>query len=148
MLLHKILIIYDENEISSLMLQYLQMEGYNKVDRAFNGLEGLEKYKALSPDLVLMHIEMPVMDGYESSCEIKAFDPEANILVLTGNPDNTRAQRVLKEDMACALLQKPYGLRDLGAHYPGKSSSMFLTLIRCMRRTRSENDKNSLFESG
>ena len=97
MLPHKILIIDDENDISSLMLQYLQMEGYDKVDRASNGLEGLEKYKALSPDLVL-----------------KAFDPEAKILVLTGNPDDTRAQRVLKEDMAFALLQKPYKLRDLG----------------------------------
>ncbi len=114
MLPHKILIIDDENDIASLMLRYLRMEGYDKVDRASNGLEGLEKYKVLSPDLVLMDIEMPVMDGYQSSCEIKAFDPEAKILILTGNPDDTRAQKVLKEDMAFALLQKPYSLRDLG----------------------------------
>ena len=114
MLPHKILIIDDENDIASLMLRYLRMEGYDKVDRASNGLEGFEKYKALSPDLVLMDIEMPVMDGYQSSCEIKAFDPEAKILVLTGNPNDTRAQKVLKEDMAFALLQKPYSLSDLG----------------------------------
>ena len=114
MLPHKILIIDDENDIASLMLRYLRMEGYDKVDRASNGLEGLEKYKALSPDLVLMDIEMPVMDGYQSSCEIKAFDPEAKILVLTGNPNDTRAQKVLKEDMAFALLQKPYTLSNLG----------------------------------
>jgi len=114
MLPQTILIIDDENDISSLMLHYLQMEGYDKVERASNGLEGFEKYKTLSPDLVLMDIEMPVMDGYESSCEIKAFDPEAKILVLTGNPDDTRAQRVLKEDMAFALLQKPCKLKDLG----------------------------------
>ncbi len=114
MLPHKILIIDDEDNISSLMLRYLQREGYDKVDRASNGLEGLEKYKALSPDLVLMDIEMPVMDGYQSSCEIKAFDPEAKILVLTGNPNDTRAQKVLKEDMAFALLEKPYALTALG----------------------------------
>ncbi len=114
MLPHKILIIDDENDIAGLMLRYLRMEGYDKVDRASNGLEGLEKYKALSPDLVLMDIEMPVMDGYQSSCEIKAFDPEAKILILTGNPNDTRAQKVLKEDMAFALLQKPYSLSDLG----------------------------------
>ena len=114
MLPHKILIIDDENDLSSLMLRFLRKEGYDKVDRASNGLEGFEKYKALSPDLVLMDIEMPVMDGYQSSCEIKAFDPEAKILILTGNPNDTRAQRVLKEDMAFALLQKPYSLSDLG----------------------------------
>lgn len=114
MLPHKILIIDDEDDIATLMLQYLRKEGYDKVDRASNGLEGLEKYKVLSPDLVLMDIEMPVMDGYQSSCEIKAFDPEAKILVLTGNPNDTRAQKVLKEDMAFALLQKPYSLSDLG----------------------------------
>lgn len=59
-------------------------------------------------------ILMPVMDGYESSREIKAFDPKAKILVMTGNPNDTRAQKVLKEDMAFALLQKPYSLNDLG----------------------------------
>jgi len=114
MLPHKILIIDDENDISSLMLQFLQMEGYNKVDRASNGLEGFEKYKALSPDLVIMDIEMPVMDGYESSCKIKSIDPEAKIVVLTGNPNDTRAQKVLEEDIALALLQKPCKLGDLG----------------------------------
>jgi CheY-like chemotaxis protein len=115
MLPQTILIIDDDNDISSLMLQYLQTEGYDNVERASNGLEGFEKYKALSPDFVFMDIEMPVMDGYESCCAIKAFDPEAKILVITGNPNDIRAQRVLKEDMAFALLKKPCKLKELGS---------------------------------
>ncbi|NQU14940.1 MAG: response regulator, partial [Desulfobacteraceae bacterium] len=75
---------------------------------------GLEKYKALLPDLVFMDIEMPVMDGYESSCKIKSFDPKARILVVTGDPGDSRAQRVLEEGIALTLLKKPLELRDLG----------------------------------
>jgi len=114
MLPQKILIVDDEKPISSLMLKFLQKAGYHNVERASNGQEGLEKYKALLPDLVFMDIEMPVMDGYESSCKIKSFDPKARILVVTGDPGDSRAQRVLEEGIALTLLKKPLELMDLG----------------------------------
>lgn len=47
-----------------------------------------------------MDIEMPVMDGYESSSKIKSFDPKARILVLTGNPNDARAKRIMEEGIA------------------------------------------------
>ncbi|MDY7035274.1 MAG: response regulator [Thermodesulfobacteriota bacterium] len=109
----KILIIDDESTVADLMIQALQMVGYNNVEKANNGQDGFEKYKMFLPDLVIMDIEMPVMDGYESSSKIKSFDPDARIMVLTGNPSDSRARRTLEEDMAFTLLQKPISIPDL-----------------------------------
>ena len=113
MLQEKILIVDDERPIADLILQALQIEGYQNVENAYNGKEGLEKYKLFSPDLVIMDINMPVMDGYESSIRIKSFDPDARILVLTGNPGDTRARQTINEGIALTLLEKPISLKEL-----------------------------------
>lgn len=113
MLSAKILVVDDEIPLSELLSELLRMEGYSRVERAFNGLEGLEKYKVFSPDLVIMDIHMPVMDGYESSSKIKSYDPKARILVLTGNARDSRARRTVEEGLAATLLQKPVGLKRL-----------------------------------
>ena len=109
----KILIVDDERPISDLMLEVLQMDGYSDLERASNGREGVEKYMSFLPDLVLMDIDMPVMDGYESSCKIKSFDPRAKILVWTGNPTDSRARKTIREGIALTLLEKPMRLADL-----------------------------------
>jgi CheY-like chemotaxis protein len=109
-----ILIVDDDLGVLSTLSEILEMEGYSTVAQAVNGLEGLEKYKELRPDLVLMDMDMPVMDGYESSREIKAFDPGANILVLTGNPTAIQAQKTLEEGYAAILLKKPVKWDELG----------------------------------
>jgi CheY-like chemotaxis protein len=109
----KVLVVDDEKSLSELIMKALVIMGNYKVERAFNGQEALEKYKSFSPDIVLMDVEMPVMDGYESSSRIKSFDPGARILMLTGNPGNPRAHRTIKEGLALTLLQKPVKLIDL-----------------------------------
>ena len=115
MLQQKILIVDDEALLSEMLFEALQTQGYINLEKASNGLEGLEKYKEFSPDLVLMDIEMPVMDGYESSSKIKSFDPDARILVLTGNPADSKARKTLEEGIALTLLKKPTPLSSLFA---------------------------------
>jgi len=113
MLQEKILIVDDEALLSEMLYEALQIQGYTNLEKASNGLEGLEKYKVFNPDLVLMDIEMPIMDGYESSSKIKSFDPHARILVLTGNPADTKARKTLEEGIALTLLKKPTPLSSL-----------------------------------
>jgi CheY-like chemotaxis protein len=113
MLRQKILIIDDERPLCELLLEALCMHGPYQVDHAPNGKEGYEKYKVFHPDLVLMDIHMPQMDGYESSRRIKAFDPRAKILVVTGNATDVRARQAVEEGIVLKLLQKPIRLKEL-----------------------------------
>lgn len=109
----KVLIVDDEKTLAELIMESLTMMGDYCVEGAFNGQEALEKYKSFLPDIVVMDIEMPVMDGYESSSQIKSFDPEAKILMLTGNPGDSRARKTIQEGIALTLLKKPVKLIDL-----------------------------------
>lgn len=113
MICQKILLVDDETTLTELISEGLKIEGNFDVMYACNGKEALEKYKQYLPDLVVMDIEMPVMDGYESSFKIKSFDPNAKILVLTGNPGDVRARKTINEGIALTILQKPVRLRDL-----------------------------------
>jgi CheY-like chemotaxis protein len=113
MLPQKILVVDDERNVTDVVSMALQLEGYRHIEWAANGREGLEKYKRFLPDLVLMDINMPVMDGYESSCRIKSFDPGARILALTGDPTDSRARKTIEEGIALTLLVKPVSLEDL-----------------------------------
>jgi len=113
MLQKKVLVVDDEKTLSKLIVESLTLMGGFIVERAFNGQEAVEKYKTFSPDIVVMDVEMPVMDGYESSSKIKSIDPDAKILVLTGNPEDSRAKKTIKEGLALRLLEKPIRLIDL-----------------------------------
>ncbi len=113
MLPKKVLIVDDEKTLSELIMESLNLIGGFVVERAFNGKEAVEKYKSFSPDIVVMDVEMPVMDGYESSSKIKSIDPDARILVLTGNPGDIRAKKTINEGLALRLLRKPVKLMDL-----------------------------------
>lgn len=109
----KVLIVDDERSLSELIMESLMIFGDYSVESANNGSEAFEKYKAFMPDIVVMDVEMPVMDGYESSHRIKSFDPNARILMLTGNPGDSRARRTIEEGIALTLIQKPVKLMEL-----------------------------------
>jgi CheY-like chemotaxis protein len=109
----KVLIVDDERSLSELIMESLMIFGDYYVESANNGSEAFEKYKTFLPDIVVMDVEMPVMDGYESSHKIKSFDPNARILMLTGNPGDFRARRTIEEGIALTLIQKPVKLMDL-----------------------------------
>jgi two-component system chemotaxis response regulator CheY len=61
----------------------LAKNGFSVIGEAENGRVGLQKYKDLKPDVVTMDITMPEMDGLESLKEILAFDPGANVIMIT-----------------------------------------------------------------
>ena len=65
-----ILIVDDEKDILEILKFNIEKEGYT-VDLASNGLEALEKMKVRTPDLVLLDVMMPMMDGIETCQAIK-----------------------------------------------------------------------------
>lgn len=73
----KILICDDARFMRVTLKNSLEKEGYQVVDEAENGEVLIEKYKQLNPDLILMDITMPVMDGISALSSIMEINPNA-----------------------------------------------------------------------
>ena len=78
-----VLICDDAAFMRMIIKNVLTKGGYNVVGEAENGAKAVEKYKELSPDLVLMDITMPEMDGIQALKEIKKIDPNAKVIMCS-----------------------------------------------------------------
>ena len=80
----KNILICDDAAFMRMMIKdILSKNGYNVVGEAENGAVAVEKYKELKPDLVLMDITMPEMDGIQALKAIKSNDPSACIIMCS-----------------------------------------------------------------
>ena len=80
----KNILICDDAAFMRMMIKdILTKNGYNVAGEAENGLKAVEKYNEVKPDLVLMDITMPEMDGIQALKNIKATDPNAMIIMCS-----------------------------------------------------------------
>ena len=79
----RVLIVDDAAFMRMMIKDILSKNGYEVAGEAENGLKAVEKYKELMPDLVLMDITMPEMNGIEAVKNIKALDPGAKIVMCS-----------------------------------------------------------------
>lgn len=80
----KNILICDDAAFMRMMIKNVLVKGgYNVVGEAENGAKAVEKYKELSPDLVLMDITMPEMDGIQALKEIKGIDGGAKVIMCS-----------------------------------------------------------------
>ena len=78
----KILIVDDAEFLRVRLTKILDAEGY-EVFQAENGLKAMEVYQSAHPDVVLMDVTMPEMDGLTALKEIVRLDPKAKVVMLT-----------------------------------------------------------------
>jgi two-component system chemotaxis response regulator CheY len=82
---YRVLVVDDSMFIAKQLGQIFTSEGFELADTAADGAQGLEKYKALHPnvDLVTMDITMPVMDGVSALEKILEFDKDARVIMVS-----------------------------------------------------------------
>ena len=104
----KILIVDDEPEIIDLLEMRLNRYGY-KIITAFDGMEGLEKARKEIPDLIILDVMMPRMDGY-SVCRMLKYDEKyKKIPIIIFTSRSQEADKVTgKEVGADAYVPKPF----------------------------------------
>ena len=102
---YKILVADDEAEIRSLLKLYLENEGYSVVE-AVDGLEAMEKLKSDKPDLCVLDIMMPGMDGYQV---LRKLREDSNIPVIILSAKDADSEKILGLNLgADDYIAKPF----------------------------------------
>lgn len=106
----KILIVEDEENIRELLRLYLAHEGFDVVE-ASNGADGLAKWKAENPDMLLLDVMMPIMDGWQVCAAVRK-ESRVPIIMLTAKGETS--DRVSGLEMgADDYIVKPLEMREV-----------------------------------
>jgi signal transduction histidine kinase len=111
----RVLVVDDDEQNRTLLSEKLLLDGYD-VERASNGVEALAKVATTAPDLILLDVMMPVMDGYEALRRLKSNEATRYIpvIILTGRgeiDDKVQGLEAGAED----YINKPYSLAEVSA---------------------------------
>lgn len=127
----KILVIDDEPEIGWLFSKILSEEGY-KVLCSLNGEEGISKVKKDHPDLVILDLKLPGKNGIEILREIRRFDKDLLVIVLTGYETVKSAVEAMKLG-AYDYLSKPVNIQKIKTTLQNALSTQALTKAAHLR---------------
>ena len=105
-----VLIVEDDHNIAELLQMYLEKEGY-AVTTAADGGQGLAKFRAIQPDLVLLDVMMPVMDGWAVCRAIRA-ESQTPVIMLTAKGETDDKVAGLKSG-ADDYITKPFEMKEV-----------------------------------
>lgn len=106
---HRILIAEDETLIRMDLVEMLSESGYDVVGQASNGQEAIDLAKELKPDLAILDVKMPILDGISAASQIIDISP---VLMLTAFSQRDLVERA-SDAGAMAYVVKPFTINDL-----------------------------------
>ena len=105
-----VLVVEDDKNIADLLQMYLEKEGY-AVTVALDGGKGIEKFRTIKPDLVLLDVMMPVMDGW-TVCKAIRAESQTPVIMLTAKGELDDKITGLKNG-ADDYITKPFEMREV-----------------------------------
>jgi len=102
----RVLIVDDVERVRQDLRTFLTLTGNIEiVGEACNGLEAIRLAKTLLPQVILMDLEMPVMDGIEAARQIKALQPSCRVIALTIHAGEAERQQAIQAGMADVIVK-------------------------------------------
>jgi DNA-binding NtrC family response regulator len=139
----RILVVDDEEMITSSLQHGLEREGYEVVT-ASSGEQGMEQFKSDSPDVTLLDVNLPIMDGIKVLDTIKKTSKDAVVIMITAFGGVDSAVRAMKLG-AYDYIEKPFDLDRLNIVI--KKALETAKLKREVRQLRGEQQEKYSFES-
>lgn len=107
----KVLIVDDQLGIRVLLNEVFQLEGYQTFQAA-NGPKAIELAKAHNPDIVLLDIKIPGMDGLEILKKLKNYNPSIQVIIMTAYSEQDLINEAL-ENGALTYFAKPFDINEV-----------------------------------
>ena len=107
----KILLVDDETQFVDTLAERLGMRGFS-AEVAYNGDEALAKVRKNTPDVVVLDLRMPGMDGFEVLKQTKKINPQVQVIILTGHGGDQEAV-IAGRYGAYSFLRKPADINSL-----------------------------------
>jgi len=116
------IVIDDDKDTVSVLCDFLQIKGIKVIGRGYNGLEAVEIYKKLRPDVVFLDVMMDEYDGMYGLEKIKEIHPEAIVIMVTADMTVITHDTLIALDSS-AIIYKPYDINEI-MHILGKLPAM------------------------
>ncbi|TGE31121.1 response regulator [Desulfosporosinus sp. Sb-LF] len=108
----KILVVDDQLGVRRLLFEIFR-EDQHEVEMAANGTEALKLFIAFEPDLILMDMKMPGMNGIETLKQIRTLDRQVAVIMMTAYGDNPQNMEYSKDLGILYYMDKPFDLFEL-----------------------------------
>lgn len=95
----KVLLVDDEADFRQLLKYWLVSKGYSVV-AAENGEQAVALTREEKPDIILLDLNMPVLDGAAALKQIRSFDKEVPVIIISAYVDDRRAKEAMREGIA------------------------------------------------
>lgn len=129
----KVLLVDDNLTITKALSKSLKRED-NKVETAENGEEAITKYEKFKPDVTILDISMPNMDGFEALTKILQMDNDATVIMASAAGSSEQIAKCMRKG-ALGFIEKPYNYKEL------------ISTIKKLVRSETENDRIFSFYS-
>ena len=107
-----VIVVDDDRDVIEAFTEFLQVKGINVVGIGHNGKDAVDLYKIHKPDVVLLDVMMPMYDGFYALEHIRAYDPNAKVIMVTADLTQSTEERLI-ELKASAITYKPYEMDDV-----------------------------------
>lgn len=109
---NSLLLVDDERDTNDALKMFLELKGFT-VRVAYSGQEGVAAVRETVPDLVLLDLQMPGMDGWQALKQMKQLAPHVRVVIVTGSVPDRGLEELALQEGAIGIITKPIQVDEL-----------------------------------